>query len=61
MELPTESAPVLAKINLGISTWYEIVHYDEELKEWCSFCMSDTFENGETVVSWEYPAPEQFQ
>lgn len=58
MELPKELNPVLAKIkginDLGASNWWEVVYYDDEADEWCSFEGSDTFEDGETVEWWIY-------
>lgn len=52
---PNELEPVLAKIehinDLGKSTWYEVVYYDEK---WCSYSDSKTFEDGEKVVNWKY-------
>lgn len=53
---PTPLEPVLAKIHtigeLGNSTWYEVVFYDDT--EWCSYDGSDTFQNGEHVLSCKY-------
>lgn len=47
--------PILAKIehinDLGKSTWYEVVYYDDD---WYSYAGSKTFEDGEQVVEWKY-------
>jgi len=48
-------SPILAKIehinDLGKSTWYEVVYYDDK---WYSYSGSKTFEDGEQVVKWKY-------
>jgi len=53
---PTQLDPVLAQIehinDLGKSTWYEVVYFDE--KNWRSYAGSDTFKDGEKVVKWRY-------
>lgn len=58
MELPKESEPVLAEISaqgdLGRSSWFEVVYYDEESGRWRSFSGSSTFEDGEQVLRWVY-------
>lgn len=58
MEKPKELRPVLAKIvsvnSLGLSSWYEVVYYDEATDRWCSYYGSTTFEDGETVKAWRY-------
>ena len=52
---PKECRPVLAKIeqinDLGKSTWYEVVYYDDK---WYSYSGSKTFDDGEQVVKWKY-------
>ena len=54
-QTPTELKSVLAKIShlndLGISEWYEVVYYSDG---WQPYSGSDTFEDGEDVLSWEY-------
>jgi hypothetical protein len=56
MTLPQNQEPVLARISgvtdLGRSEWWEVVYYDDEQSEWCSFAGSDTFEDGERVIRW---------
>ena len=53
--LPDKLKPVLARIeqinSLGKSGWWEVVYYDGN---WQSYRGSNTFENGEKVVDWEY-------
>lgn len=54
-ELPKNLRPVLAKIHhsgdLGHSEWYEVVYYDEDIKqEWCCYAGSKTFKDGEKVI-----------
>ncbi len=53
---PDVLEPVLAKIythgELGKSEWYEVVYYNGT--EWCCYEGSDTFEDGEKVLSWKY-------
>ena len=48
-------SPILAKIehinDLGKSTWYEVVYYDDK---WYSYSGSKPFEDGEQVVKWKY-------
>lgn len=48
-------SPILAKIehinDLGKSTWYEVVYYDDK---WYSYAGSKTFQDGEQVVDWKY-------
>ena len=48
-------SPILAKIehinDLGKSTWYEVVYYDDK---WYSYSGIKTFEDGEQVVEWKY-------
>lgn len=48
-------SPILAKIehinDLGKSSWYEVVYYDDK---WYSYAGSKTFEDGEQVVKWKY-------
>ena len=55
MKIPNEN-PVLAKVegqtDLGLTSWFEVVWHNE--RKWCSFCGSDTFDNGEQVVDWIY-------
>ncbi len=52
---PIQLEPVLAEIehinDLGKSTWYEVVYYDDK---WYSYSGSKTFEDGEQVVKWKY-------
>lgn len=54
--LPTNLEPVLAQISsvgeLGESKWYEVVYHNGT--EWCCFAGSDTFQDGEHVISWKY-------
>lgn len=54
--LPTELEPVLAKIftsgELGKSEWYEVVYHNGT--EWCCYAGSNTFTDGEKVLSWKY-------
>lgn len=54
-QTPIELKSVLAKIShvndLGKSEWYEVIYYSEG---WQSYSGSDTFEDGEKVLSWEY-------
>lgn len=59
MKYPKDLKPVLAKIEsiteLGLSSWYEVIYYDDEYtKQWCSYAGSSTFQRGEIVKSWEY-------
>jgi hypothetical protein len=59
MKLPIDFEPVLALIesidSLGKRSHYEVVYYDNEIaKEWKSYSGSDTFKDGERVLSWEY-------
>lgn len=59
MDKPQDFEPVLAKIqrqgDLGLSTWHEVVYFDEVREGiWKSFSGSDTFEDGEQVLAWEY-------
>ena len=53
---PIPLEPVLAKITdvneLGKSEWYEVVYHDGN--EWGCYAGSDTFKNGEQVLSWKY-------
>lgn len=52
---PKELEPILAKIehynDLGLSTWYEVVYFDEK---WRSYAGSKTFQDCEKVVKWKY-------
>lgn len=48
---PSELEPVLAKIEHGKLSWYEVVYFD---KHWRCYAGSDTFEDGEKVVKWRY-------
>ena len=54
-QTPTELKTVLAKIShvndLGKSEWYEVIYYSDG---WQSYSGSDTFEDGEKVLRWEY-------
>lgn len=54
--LPQDLEPVLAKIHtygeLGKSEWYEVVYHNGT--EWCCYAGSDTFKDGEKVLSWKY-------
>lgn len=58
MKTPVDLLPVLAKIevqgSLGLSSWYEVVYYNDTVGEWESFSGSNTFLNGEKVVGWTY-------
>jgi hypothetical protein len=59
MNTPEDFESVLAKIekqsDLGLSTWYEVVYFDEVREGvWKSFSDSSTFDDGEKVVAWEY-------
>ncbi|AFC21603.1 hypothetical protein GAP32_153 [Cronobacter phage vB_CsaM_GAP32] len=53
---PKELEPVLAKIHtyseLGKSGWYEVVYHNGT--EWCCYAGSNTFNDGEKVLSWKY-------
>jgi len=55
--MPEDFEPCLALIqhvnDLGISHWYEVVYWDESIKEWISFEGSKTFEDGERVLCWK--------
>lgn len=52
---PKELEPVLALVetitDLGKSSWYEVVYYDNG---WKSYSGSKTFNDGESVVKWRY-------
>ena len=47
--------PIFAEIehinDLGKSTWFEVVYYDEG---WRSYGGSNTFRDGEKVIRWKY-------
>lgn len=53
---PKEFVPVLAKIEhqncLGLSEFYEVVYFDGT--KWCSYALSNTFNDGEQVINWKY-------
>jgi hypothetical protein len=57
-ELPKNLESVLAKIihqhSLGLSQWYEVVYYNNDIKKWCCYGGSKTFQDGERVVDWKY-------
>jgi hypothetical protein len=59
---PNILQPVLALIlhhgELGISSWHEVVTFNE--KGWVSYAGSNTFEDGEYVVKWKYIADIEF-
>jgi hypothetical protein len=54
--IPEALEPILAKIatigDLGTSEWYEVVYHDGN--QWCCYSGSDTFKDGEKVISWKY-------
>lgn len=54
--------PVLALIlhhnDLGISSWYEVVSFNEN--GWISYAGSKTFGDGEYVSKWKYIAEIEF-
>lgn len=58
--VPNTLDPVLAKITaLGdsgwFSTWYEVIYYDTDAKEWCHYAGSNAFnEAGVKVLKWKY-------
>ena len=58
MSTPKDFNPVLAKIastnDLGRSEYWEVVYYDGDKGLWCSYTGSDTFEDGEVVLGWQY-------
>jgi len=60
MNCPKELRPVLAEIqainDLGISTWFEVVYYDDQERHcWCSYFGSDTFKTlSYKVLRWKY-------
>lgn len=60
MDYPKELMPVLAEIQttseFGISTWFEVIYYDDQERNcWCSFFGSDTFKTlGYKVLRWKY-------
>jgi hypothetical protein len=51
-----EQESILALIehinSLGRNSWWEVVYYSDG--EWKSFGCSDTFQDGERVIKWEY-------
>lgn len=55
--LPTELEPCLAKIekqgNLELQSWYEVVYYNPLDSCWKAYHGSNTFTDGERVVSWQ--------
>lgn len=55
---PKGLRPVLAKIehinDLGKSSWYEVVYYEDLDTRWCSYSGSKTFDDGEQVISWKH-------
>ena len=59
-KVPNTLEPVLAEITiiseLGRSTWYEVVYYDDIFNDkWESFAGSDTFRDcGYKVLNWKY-------
>ncbi len=57
-EIPKELEPVLAEIKsltcLGQSKWHEVIYHDGD--KWCSYSVSNTFDDGESVLRWRYAA-----
>jgi hypothetical protein len=56
---PQDLRPVLTKIEgnncLGKTEWFEVVYFDEEQTgQWKSYSGSNTFDDGEKVLSWKY-------
>ena len=49
---PSELSPVLAKIEQGEFSWYEVVYFFDN--HWQSYADSNTFENDEKVIEWRY-------
>ena len=58
MKKSIDMKPVLAKIqhqnSLSLSTWYEVVYFNDCDQVWMAFEGSRTFKDGEQVLSWEY-------
>lgn len=59
-KVPDTLNPVLAEITAlsdggWFSTWYEVIYYDIDAKEWCHYASSDTLnEAGVKVLKWKY-------
>lgn len=58
LNFPSDMLPVLAKIqsqnSLGLSVFHEVVYFDDSIGRWKSFAGSNTFNDGESVISWAY-------
>jgi hypothetical protein len=58
MQTPEGLKPVLAQIHhpndLGMSTWYEVVYFDDDAGHWRCFVGSDIFSDGHQVLKWKY-------
>ena len=55
---PIDMKPVLAKIqhqnSLVLSTFHEVVYFDDIDNVWRSYSGSKTFKDGEQVIAWKY-------